>query len=123
MLKRTEKSKANSRQKSKSQQQAEEQSQQQAEQQSQRQAGTANRRTANRDKVKYEEKHTTEEGGSQPVPDVQQGQYELQLGVRDPDHPKDQLRRGNRGVQERELSRQLRSSDTEDRENHTDQRS
>ena len=36
-------------------------------------------RTTNRDKAKYEEKHTTEDGGSQPVPDVQQGQYEQKL--------------------------------------------
>ena len=40
-----------------------------------------------RDKAKYEEKHSTEESCSQPVPkhprtdaDVQQGQYELKLG-------------------------------------------
>ena len=43
-------------------------------------AGKANQRTANRDKAKYEEKHSTKESCSQPVPDVQQGQYELKLG-------------------------------------------
>ena len=43
-------------------------------------AGKANQRTANRDKAKHEEKHSTKESCSQPVPDVQQGQYELKLG-------------------------------------------
>ena len=59
----------------------EEQSQQQAEEKSQLQptAGKANQRTANRDKAKYEEKHSTKESCSQPVPDVQQG-HELKLG-------------------------------------------
>ena len=68
-MKRTEKSKANSRQKS-----------------------IANSRQRkpkdfDRDKAKYEEKHSTEESCSKPVPkhprtgaDVQQGQYELKHG-------------------------------------------
>ena len=42
-------------------------------------AGKANQRTANGVKAKYEEKHATEESGSQPVPDVQQGQHELKF--------------------------------------------
>ena len=32
------------------------------------------------DKAKHEEKHSTEESCSEPVPHVQQGQYELKLG-------------------------------------------
>ena len=64
----------------------EEQSQQQARQeQSQQQAKQT--KEYDRDKAKYEEKHSTEESCSQPVPkhprtdaDVQQGQYELKLG-------------------------------------------
>ena len=112
-----------------SQPQAEEQSQQQAEEQSQQQAGRAkpragktraeptagkaNQRTANRDKAKYEEKHTTEDGGSQPVPDVQQGQYELKLDEGIATIPKIDFDEETVAVQERELSRPLRSSDTE----------
>ena len=79
MRKRTEKSKANSRQKSKA---------------NSKQKSTANcrqeKRIANsgqskpkdcdRDKAKCEEKHSAKESSSQPVPDVQQGQYELKLG-------------------------------------------
>ena len=68
-------SKFNSRQRSICQvQQAEEQSQRQARKEQSQSAGEANQRIANRDKAKYEKKHTTEESGSQPVPDVQQGQ-------------------------------------------------
>ena len=80
-----------------SQQQAEEQSQQQArEEHGQQQARQP--KVNDRDKAKYDEKHSTEESCSQPVPkhlrsdaDVQEGQWE---------HHKDRLRRGNRGVQE-----------------------
>ena len=77
-MKRSEKSKANSRQKSKA---------------NSRQKSIANNRQCepkycDRDKAKYDaEQHITEESCSQPVPkhprtdaDVQQGQYELKLG-------------------------------------------
>ena len=50
-------------------------------------AGKANQRTTTEEKVKYDEKHITEESCSQPVPkhlrtdaDVQREQYELKLG-------------------------------------------
>ena len=43
-------------------------------------AGKANQRTANRDQAEHEEKHSRKESCSQPVPHVQQGQYELKLG-------------------------------------------
>ena len=76
-MKRTEKSKANSRQKSKA---------------NKRQKSKANSRQSkpkdcDRDKAKYEEKPSTEESCSQPVPkhprtdaDVQQEQHDLKLG-------------------------------------------
>ena len=77
-----------------SQQQAEEQSQtagRRAQANSRQDKSRANSRQSkpkdyDRDKAKYEEKHSTEESCSQPVPhprtdaDVQQGQYELKLG-------------------------------------------
>ena len=63
-MKRTEKSTANGRQKKKAEPTA----------------GKANQRTANRDKAKYEEKHSTKESCSHIVPDVQPGKYELKLG-------------------------------------------
>ena len=76
---------------------SEEHSQQQAEEHSQQQARQP--KDYDRDKAKYEEKHSTEESCSQPVPkhlrsdaDVQEGQWEL--------NHKDMGRRGNRGAQE-----------------------
>ena len=70
------------------------------------------------DKAKYDAKHITVVSCSQPPPkhprtdaDVQQGQYELKLD--EGDHPNHRLHRGNRGVQERKLSRKLRSTDSE----------
>ena len=97
MMKRTEKSKANSRQKSKA---------------NSRQKSTANVRQSkpkdnDRDKAKYEEEHSTEESYSQPVPKHPKNRCRCPAGAtraeawrNDRDHPKDRLRRGNRGAQE-----------------------
>ena len=93
-MKRTEKSIANCRQKSKansrqeqSQREArQEQSQQQAREDHGQQSRQSEPKDCDRDKAKYDEKHTTEERYSQPVPkhprtdaDAQQGQNELKL--------------------------------------------
>ena len=51
---------------------------------------------------------------SQPAsPRCPTGAIRAEARRRDHDHPSHQLQQGNRGVQERTLSRQLRSSDTE----------
>ena len=78
-MKRTEKSKANSRQKSKANSRQDKKSKANSRQ--------SEPKDCDRDKAKYEEKHLTEESCSQPVPkhprtdaDVQQGQLELKLG-------------------------------------------
>ena len=81
-MKRTEKSKANSRQKSKANSRQEKSmanSRQEKSMAKSRQEGKP--KDCDRDKAKYEEKHSTEESCSQPVPkhlrtdaDVQQGQ-------------------------------------------------
>ena len=85
-----------------------------------------------RDKAKYEEKHSTEESCSQPVPkhsrtdaDVQQVQYELKFDEVIKTIPNIDF--NEETVQYKKISsRQLKSRDfqsPEDREDHTDQRS
>ena len=93
MMRRTEKSKANSRQKSKAN------NRQKSNANGRHDKSRANCRQSkpkdcDRDKAKYEEKHSTEESCSQ--------QCRCPAGARRSDHdcPKDRLRRGNRGVQE-----------------------
>ena len=105
---RTEKSKANSRQKSKA---------------NSRQKSIANGRQSkpkdcDRDKAKYEEKRSTEESCSQPVPkyprtdaDVQQGQQELKLGEVIKTTPTIDF--NEESWRTRKSSRQLRNSDLE----------
>ena len=84
-----------------------------------------------RDKAKYEEKHSTEDSCSQPVPkhprtdaDVQQGQYERKLGEGIATIPT--INFNEEIVEYKKFSRQLGSIDSgrpEDREDATDQRS
>ena len=86
-MKRTEKSKANSRQKSKANSRQDKSIANGRQQQSRANGRQSKPEDCDRDKAKYEEKHSTEESCSQPVPkyprtdaDVHQGQYELKLG-------------------------------------------
>ena len=84
--------------KDQSQQQAEEQSQQQARQEhGQQQARQP--KDLDRDTEKYEEKNSTEESCSQPVPKHPRSDADVQEGQRELNH-KDKLRRAYRGVQE-----------------------
>ena len=79
-MKRTEKSKANGRQKSRANGR-QDKSRANGRQDKSRAIGRQSKpKDCERDKAKYEEKHNTEESCSQPVPDVQQEQYELKLG-------------------------------------------
>ena len=91
---REEQSQQQAREEQSQQQAREEQSQQQAEEQSMANSRQGKPKDHDRDKAKYEEKHSTEESCSQPVPkhlrtdaDVQQGQYE-EARRSDHDYPK-----------------------------------
>ena len=104
---RTEKSKANSRQKSKAKQQAEEQSQpkQARQEQSQQQAKQTKGLRPRQGEVRGEAQYR---GKLQPAsPEAPKNRCRCPAGAiraeawrSDHDHPRDRLRRGNRGVQE-----------------------
>ena len=119
-MRRTETSKANSRQKSKAN------GRQKSKANGRQEKNIANGRQSepkdcDRDKAKYEKKHLTDKSCSQPVPkhprtdaDVQQEPWELKLGEMITTIPKIDFRRGNRGVQgfDEETARKQQTTQT-----------